>query len=72
MKKNDVSKDSNVASRPQSSYLSPMTENNKSSGEPCEKALSDWFSTETIKNDFGWLISFACKIVRRKFYLWPR
>ena len=39
--------------------------NNKGSGEPCERALSNWFSTdETMKDDFDWSICYAHKIAQ--------
>ena len=40
--------------------------NNKGSGELHEKAISNWFSTETMKHDFDWRICRA-SIAQREF-----
>ena len=32
--------------------------------------LSDWFSTETMKNDFDWSICYAREIAQHEFYKW--
>ena len=44
-----------------------MTGNNKGSGELHEKAPSNWFSAETMKDDFDWSICYARKIAQREF-----
>ena len=53
--------------RPQSSYLIHMTSNSKGSGELHKKALSDWFSTEPMNNDFDWSICDMSKFVQSEF-----
>ena len=56
-----------------------MAGNNEGSGELHERALSDWFSTETMKDDFYWSICYARKIAQLEFIrnrdhiiAWPR
>ena len=44
---------------PRALILRAVTGNNKGSGELHEKALSNWFSTETMKDDFDWWICYV-------------